>query len=212
MQTDMEITGNSPLGDMIADKLTAEQTALNEQNGCGICDVQLSDTQAYVQFDTTLDCTLLLTLYDDAGENLLTSAETAVTTEQTETVLNVPDMPEYCYLRACLIDTETLAPISATYSSSLYTQEMQEFLSKTTDDFDEELVLNLDEDKTRNFMVLSDNVVYVKSSETANTAEFDQENSTVTLHNYDENAALFKKAIRSVWIWATTARSSAWVK
>ena len=81
VQTDMEITGNSPLGEMLADKLTAEQTALNEQNGCGIYDVQLSDTQAYVQFDTTLECTLLLLLYDDTGENLLTSADAEVTTE-----------------------------------------------------------------------------------------------------------------------------------
>ena len=192
VQTDMEITGNSPLGDMLADKLTAEQTALNTQNGCGIYEVQLSDTQAYVRFDTTLDCTLLLTLYDDAGENLLTSAKAEVTTEQTEITLDVPDMPESCYLRACLIDTETLAPISAEYSSALYTQEMQEFLSKTTDDFDEELVLNLDDDKTKNYMVLNESIITLQSDETVNTASFDTENRTITLSNYDEGAAKLK--------------------
>ena len=192
VQTDMEITGNSPLGDMLAEKLTAEQTALNEKNGCGIYEVQLSDTQAYVQFDTTLDCTLLLTLYDDAGENLLTSAKAEVTTEQTEITLDVPDMPESCYLRACLIDTETLAPISAEYSSALYTQEMQEFLSKTTDDFDEDLVLNLDDDKTKNFLILNENMIFLQSDATTNTAVFDQTNRTATLSNYDEAASKLK--------------------
>ena len=192
VQTDMKITGTSPLGEMLADKLTPEQTTLNEQNGCSIYDVKLSDKQAYVQFDTALDCTLLLTLFDDAEEKLLTSVDAEVTSEQTEIILDVPDMPEYCYLHCCLIDTETLAPVSAEYTSALYTKEMQEFLSKTTDDYDEDLVLNLDEDKSKNFLILNEDIVFLHADETTNTVVFDQANRTVTLSNYDENAAKLK--------------------
>lgn len=192
VQTDMKITGTSPLGEMLADKLTPEQTALNEQNGCSIYEVELSDKQAYVQFDTALDCTLLLTFFDDAEETLLSSAKAEVTMEQTDIILDVPDMPEYCYLHCCLIDTETLAPVSAEYTSALYTKEMQEFLSKTTEDFDEELVLNLDEDKSKNFMVLEENAVYLQSNDNVNTAEFDEKNSLVTLTNCDNDACNVK--------------------
>lgn len=193
VQSDMEISGNGLLGEMLADKLTAEQTALNEQNGCSVYDVQIQGKRATVKLTTTTACTVLLTLYDDSGDKLLTSAQKAVSADDSDIILTVPDMPEYCYLRCCLIDTDTLSPISSVYSSSLYTKEMQEFLSKTTDDFDANRVMNLDDDKTQNFMVLGENVVYVESSDTINTAELDQENSTVTLRNYDENTALLKE-------------------
>ena len=193
VQSDMEISGNGLLGEMLADKLTAEQAALDEQNGCSVYDVQIQGKRAAVKLTTTTACTVLLTLYDDSGEKLLTSAQKKVSADDSDIILTVSDMPEYCYLRCCLIDTDTLSPISAIYSSSLYTKEMQEFLSKTTDDFDANRVMNLDDDKTQNFMVLGENVVYVESNDSINTAELNQENNTVTLRNYDENTALLKE-------------------
>ncbi|MFR8247158.1 MAG: hypothetical protein ACLU9V_04380 [Roseburia sp.] len=62
-------------------------------------------------------------------------------------------------MRGYLIETETLRPICTVYESSMYTQEMQEFLAKTTDDFDEEKVLNLDDDDTNNFAVYGDDTL-----------------------------------------------------
>ncbi len=69
------------------------------------------------------------------------TAKDAVVTLETQ------EMPQYFLVKAFLVD-ETMAPLCSVYQSELYTKEMQEFLTKTTDDFEQNNVLNLDEDKT----------------------------------------------------------------
>ena len=45
---------------------------------------------------------------------------------------------------------------------------MQEFLSKTTDDFAEDKVVNFDDDTTNNFAVLSDDVINLDENSQTN--------------------------------------------
>ena len=67
----------------------------------------------------------------------------------------------------------------------MYTQEMQEFLAKTTDDFDEEKVLNLDDDDTNNFAVYGDDTIIIPS---------DTEKNIVVSADDSTNTYVIKKA------------------
>ena len=91
-------------------------------------------------------------IYDEDGIQMITSASSEVTPEQKNIIIELDSekMPEYFYIKAFLADSNTLRPMCTAYESPNYTQEMQEFFAKTTDDFEEEKVLNLDEDKTNN--------------------------------------------------------------
>ena len=89
-------------------------------------------------------------------------------------------------MRGYLIETETLRPICTVYESSMYTQEMQEFLAKTTDDFDEEKVLNLDDDDTNNFAVYGDDTIIIPSDTEKNiVVSADDSTNTYVIKNAD---------------------------
>ncbi len=96
---------------------------------------------------------------------MLASGSVEVSRGQTETVVDIEaaSMPQYFYIRGFLVETDTLRPVCTSYESSLYTQEMQDFLSKTTEDFDADKVLNLDDDITNNFAVYNDDVILIPS-------------------------------------------------
>ena len=96
--------------------------------------------------------TLVVGIYDEDGIQMITSASSEVTPEQKNIIIELDSekMPEYFYIKAFLADSNTLRPMCTAYESPNYTQEMQEFFAKTTDDFEQEKVLNLDEDKTNN--------------------------------------------------------------
>ena len=86
---------------------------------------------------------------------------------------------------AFLID-EIMSPLCSVYQSELYTKEMQEFLTKTTDDFEQDKVLNLDEDKTNNFAVYKDNVKKIEGVYSKNiVVSANNETGVYVLENID---------------------------
>lgn len=148
----------------------------------------MSGNQASVSFETTQDATLVVAVYDENGNQMLASGKKNVTNTETETTvtINSGTIPQYYLVRGYLIETETLRPICTVYESSMYTQEMQEFLAKTTDDFDEEKVLNLDDDDTNNFAVYGDDTIIIPSETGKNiVVSADDSTNTYVIKNAD---------------------------
>ena len=70
----------------------------------------------------------------------------------------------------------------------MYTKEMQEFLAKTTDDFDENKVLNFDNEDDNNFAVYNEDVKLVDDSGDKNkVTKSDDTTKTYVIENIDES-------------------------
>ncbi len=188
--SDISVQGTNSFGDMVADVISEAQAEEQQNNGFNIFSIEMAENVATVELEAFEDCTLIVAMYDDAGTALLMT-ETAEITEGTTTAeltFDAEAMPEYFYLRGFLADEATLRPKCTVYESPMYTQEMQEFLSKTTDDFDENLVLSLDGSKDNNFAVFSENTKQIEVSDTVNTlVSYDEATVTYVFENCDES-------------------------
>ena len=185
--SELMVRGTDSFGSMFAQEFSGVAAEQAENNGCNVFSIDMSGNQASVSFETTQDATLVVAVYDENGNQMLASGKKNVTNTETETTvtINSGTIPQYYLVRGYLIETETLRPICTVYESSMYTQEMQEFLAKTTDDFDEEKVLNLDDDDTNNFAVYGDDTIIIPS---------DTEKNIVVSADDSTNIYVIKKA------------------
>ncbi len=163
---ELSVRGTNSFGTLLADEMTQKITEQEENNGCNVFSVEVTGTQAVVSFETVEDCTLVVGIYDEAGVGMLAAGSLEVFRGETQAVVDIEtdSMPQYFYLRAFLVESGTLRPLGTSYESPNYTKEMQDFFAMTTDDFDAERVLNLDEDKTNNFAVYSDETIIIPQS------------------------------------------------
>ena len=189
IKSDISVEGTDSAGTLLAEELANVATQQEENNGCNVFSIDISENTATVYFETTQDATLVVAVYDEKGNQMLACGKKEVTHEETLTIVDIDTgtMPQYFLVRGYLIETETLRPICTEYESSMYTQEMQEFLSKTTYDFDEEKVLNLDEDTTNNFAVYNDDTIIIPESAHSNqVVSVDNTNRVYVIENADE--------------------------
>lgn len=186
--SELMVRGTDSFGSMFAQEFSGVAAEQAENNGCNVFSIDMSGNQASVSFETTQDATLVVAVYDENGNQMLASGKKNVTNTETETTvtINSGTIPQYYLVRGYLIETETLRPICTVYESSMYTQEMQEFLAKTTDDFDEEKVLNLDDDDTNNFAVYGDDTIIIPSDTEKNiVVSADDSTNTYVIKNAD---------------------------
>ena len=189
VRSDLSVEGTDSVGELLAEELVNVASQQEENNGCNVFSIDVSEDTATVYFETTQDATLVVAVYDENGSQMLAYGKKEVTQDETITVVDIDSgsMPQYFLVRGYLIETETLRPICTGYESSMYTQEMQEFLSKTTDDFDEEKVLNLDEDTTNNFAVYSDDTIIIpESAQNNQVVSVDDTNRVYVIENADD--------------------------
>lgn len=189
VRSDLSVEGTDSVGELLAEELVNVASQQEENNGCNVFSIDVSEDTATVYFETTQDATLVVAVYDENGSQMLAYGKKEVTQDETIAVVDIDSgsMPQYFLVRGYLIETETLRPICTGYESSMYTQEMQEFLSKTTDDFDEEKVLNLDEDTTNNFAVYSDDTIIIpESAQNNQVVSVDDTNRVYVIENADD--------------------------
>ena len=193
--TEVEVTAGDSFGTMTADLIDGEIAEQEENDGCNIFSIEVNGNQADVEFETNQYATLIVAVYDEAGEKLIASGDLDVEPGDEEAAVEIEteDMPEYFYLRGFLADYETLEPVCTAYESPNYTKEMQEFLAKTTDDFAGQEILNFDNDKTNNFAVYNDETVVIPETEGKNeVVQADEQNQEYVIENADESISSLK--------------------
>ena len=170
LDTDVNVESTNSVGQLIANQITSKQDEQDENNGCNLFSVEVNEKKATVSFETLQDCTIVVGIYDETGVTMVATGNKQVTKGETivDVEIEISEMPQYFYLRAFMVDGDSLRPISTSYESPNYTEEMQEFFAKTTDDFDEDKVLNFDEDKKNNFAVYGDDTKVISQSEGQN--------------------------------------------
>ena len=188
-EENMQISGTNSFGNMVAQELASVSSEQEANNGCNVFSVEISGTTANVSFETLCDSALVVAIYDNEGMQMITSGYKEVTAEETETELEIlGTIPQYFYIRAYLVNPDTLRPLSTEYSSPMYTREMQEFLSKTTADFDSDRVLNLDDNPDTNFAVFSEDTTLIHENGKTNVViSANEATLTYVFENPDDN-------------------------
>lgn len=192
---DMNVKSTNSFGSLLTSELEQEADKQEENNGINIFSVEVTGKTATAEFETLQDSTLVVAIYDESGVEMLASGRTAVTKEDTtaEVTIDIETMPKYFYLKAFLVDEEVYRPLCTAYESPNYTQEMQEFFAKTTDDFESDKVLNLDNDDSNNFAVYDDETKIIEQNGNKNqVASIDDESKKYVIKNADSSITSLK--------------------
>ena len=196
-QTDIDYHSTNVIGDMILDNI--EEEASEEELDYSIQSVAIEGKTATVELKNLNACSVVVAIYENNGGKMLASGKAEI--EEKEFVANdtvtveieTDEMPEYFYVKAFLVNCEN-APLCKYFETNEYTSEFEEFMAKTTEDFDEEKVINLDESEDNNFLVVSDDATVIEAEEGKNTvAKDDYENGIYVIENADEQVKNMKK-------------------
>ena len=156
----LTVTSENSVGNLLANTIDENQQDASE--ACYVTDLEITGSTAKVSFQTLMDSDIVVGIYTEDGKQLLASGTAAVTSEEDSVTVTLNgEMPEYFVASAYLLDAESHQPLSEEYTTQLYTYEMQQLISKTADDFEQERVVLLDDTRETNFAVLSEDTVFV---------------------------------------------------
>lgn len=185
---ELSVTGNGTLGRLLTEPLEQEIQKQEENNGCNIFSIQVEGKTAVVDFETTANAELLVAVYDESGVEMLASGSVDVFAgeETAEVDIDIASMPQYFYLRGFLVESDSFRPICTAYESPNYTKEMQDFLASTTADYEQDRVLNFDDDANTNFAVYTDETILLDTENGNQITSVDEENGIYQIENADE--------------------------
>ena len=191
---DIELESQDSVGEMLAEDLESVYAEQEENSGYNIFNIDVKDGTATVQYEALENATLVVSAYDETTNQMVASASKSVNKDETAVDLELGDLPQYYILKGFIVDSETLQPLTKEFKSELYTQGMQEFLQKTTDDFSEDRVLNFDDDKSNNFAVYNQNTIVIEQEATKNQLiSADAEKNIYVFENVDTNMLSLQK-------------------
>ena len=188
---DASLEAQNSLGRLFKD-IMSETEVETEQTGCGVYSVVMDGTKATASIQALEDCTLVVGIYEEDGIRLIATGTADVSAGDTSVTVSIEadTLPAYYHVKAFLVDNVSLRPCSKVFETDDYTRKMQEFFAKTTSDFTESQVLNLDADETNNFLVFADSVTVIPRSTDASVnvvAEADEENLIWKIENPGED-------------------------
>jgi len=199
----LSVEAANGLGNLLMDELqiAAQEGQSEAQAGYAITEIKMSGKTAQVSLHISSPCTVVVSIYQENSNKPLGfgSATGEVGENKILVPIEIDTMPEYFIVKGYIVESNTLRPLSKEYESSMYTQEMQEFLKKTTADFDSDKVLNLDDDEKTNFIVVNDNNLLISASKDNNNTiinqfvGYDDTANTYTFQNIDEQIKNLKK-------------------
>ena len=190
---DVSIRGTNGFGALLSAELTDNQTEGTQEQpeyeaGYTVTGLEINGNQATVKYNSMEAAVLLVAIYTEDWMQLLASGQVLVSPEADQAIVTIEgEMPEYFQASAYLMDTYDMSPLCVAYTTPLYTREMQELLASTIHDYDEDRVLNLDEDETTNFAVYAEDTIVIEEQNGVNTIVFaDNETATYVIENVDE--------------------------
>lgn len=165
------IQGTNGLGKLLSEEMTAYQLeeAENSEGEYQVVDLTIEDNVAVAQYYTVEEAILVVAIYTEDGTQLLESAETEVTPEESIAELTFEgEVPQYFTASAYLVDQYDFSPLCEAYKTLIYTEEMQQILNSTIDDYEADRVLNLDDDETTNFAVCAEDTILLEKTDGKN--------------------------------------------
>ena len=189
--TQAEIKQTNSLSKMLAEATDMSQVAMDSPYY--ISEMTFDGKIANVRYYNEQDCWLAVAVYDESTGQMIDSAVKLVEAESVTADITMNfDLPEHFLAKAFLLD-ENNAALCKELVCRTYTTEYEKIASLTVNDFDEDKVVNLDEDEDNNFVVLSNNVISINGTSKVNVlSSSDVENNTYTLTNIDDTVRNLK--------------------
>ena len=194
-QDDYSVTATNSIGEVVNDVINESQSSDNTDPNTHICDINVESGTADVSLICDRDCTVMISIIDDdTKKEVAHGAKFAPAgSKSLEVNLNTETIPDSYVIEADVLDTDS-DPIGSTYVDTENTEWYQEFQDLTTEDFDSDLVLNLDYHNDNNFMVLNESVVSLDDSiQCDKTSDDDDENQVYNFYCDKEDFAGIKK-------------------
>lgn len=183
------ISTDNSMGELIADALEGSEENLDPSSSDGytscINDIEVNGSTVAVEYHATQDCTMLVALYDENTNKMLASGKSTATAESTlvNVTIETEQMPQAYVLKAFMLDGHN-APIADAHTDIMHTTPMLELLEMTVSDFEEEQILNLDENENTNFAVYSEGVKKFSMTDTQNILKsYDKTNGVYVFEN-----------------------------
>lgn len=190
--TDVQLSGNGVLGNMLADRINT----LTAENGVGyspdygITDIVMDGSHATVTYKSAEAADLVVACYTEDTQEMVTSGTVRVAATADGTAeLTIENVPAFYVVKGFLLNEEH-APLCNAYTKSLYTEAMDQIKQATTKDFEEDRVLNLDQNLDTNFMVVGEDVSLMQDE--TSTVYADEDNQIYRFTNPGEELTSLK--------------------
>ncbi len=189
----VSVSGNNSIGEALAAAIEAYDAGEADAGedtldpGYSVSKVTMEGDTVKVEYHATDDATLIVGIYDETTKLMVSSGTTNIDSESKEVSFAISALPDSYIIRAYIVESDTLRPLSKEYENDDYTAAWQDFHSKTTDDFAVDKVYNLDDDKTDNFIVANDDNTIIHETETVNRVlSADNESDTYVIEDIDD--------------------------
>ena len=184
----LSVTPINSFGSMLASDMDNTSAMQSMESGYAITNLVMDGNTAAVALVAKEDCTLIVSIYTEDGTEMIASESSEISCEDTAVGLIFDaELPEYYIAKAFLVDTYDGHSLCHEYENIEQTQAKQEFNALTVNDFDEELVINFDDDETNNFAVLREGVIVIEDSKAYNNVKtVDEENKVYVIENADD--------------------------
>ncbi len=192
VMSDVNLKATNSVGELVTKAL--EKNGLNAESEYGVTGLDFDGKTATVTGFAKENCALIVAIYDENSNRMLASGIGEFSEdEQTASVeILTTQMPEYFVAYAFLLD-ENGSALCDKFTSREHTHDFEEFYEKTVDDFDKDKVINLDENKESNFVVLTEGAETVDSQNGKNKlVSVDDEKGIYVFENIDSDISSLK--------------------
>ena len=192
VMSDVNLKATNSVGELVTKAL--EKNGLDAESEYGVTGLDFNEKTATVTGFAKENCALIVAIYDENSNRMLASGIGEFSEdEQTASVeISTTQMPEYFVAYAFLLD-ENGSALCDKFTSREHTHDFEEFYEKTVDDFDKDKVINLDENKESNFVVLTEGAETVDAQNGKNKlVSVDDEKGIYVFENIDSDISSLK--------------------
>ncbi len=188
-QKDCAVSATNSLGEVISTAINESNESENTDPDTHICDVDVQNGTVDVDLICDQDCNVFINIIDEKTEKTIASGIQSVASgaESAQVELNSSKIPDNYIVEAALLD-DGMNLIGSAYVDSENTEWYRDFQDLTVDDFDSDLVLNLDAQDETNFMVFMESVVFVDDGIPYEEVESTEEDIRIYNFYCDEDA------------------------
>ena len=192
VMSDVNLKATNSVGELVTKAL--EKNGLDAESEYGVTGLDFDGKTATVTGFAKENCALIVAIYDENSNRMLASGIGEFSEdEQTASVeISTTQMPEYFVAYAFLLD-ENGSALCDKFTSREHTHDFEEFYEKTVDDFDKDKVINLDENRESNFVVLTEGAETVDAQSGKNKlVSVDDEKGIYVFENIDSDISTLK--------------------
>ena len=167
---DYSIESDSSFGDIISDALNKYKDT-DENKDYSVTDVQTDNKTNTISatINAKEDCSINVGVYEEKTNDLVfSSVDNVESGQSTVNIKSEEDLPDNYVVKAVLTDSSS-EPISTVYTDNDNTTWYQDYCDTSVDDFKDDRVVNLNDDKNDNFMVFRDDVNIINSNSVKET-------------------------------------------